>query len=692
MILHIATVAANDTHSCGCESGTSWGNSKPGKENSAELSQFFNRKDWFAPVLTAALLLLGSSFQYLYGFQWFEGFVLFSWYLAAWLPVGYPVLLHAVQKVKDGDVFTEFLLMSMASMGAFYIGEYPEGVAVMLFYAVGELFQGGAVRRARANIKALMDIRSDVAHVKRNGRVETVESRLVNIGDIIQVRRGERVPLDGELISSATTVDASALTGESVPLNLVGGDNILSGMVNSSDLIEIKVTRLFENSTVSRILKLVQESSSRKAKTELFIRKFARIYTPIVTLLAVLVITIPYFFVANYVFDDWLYRGLVFLVISCPCALVISIPLGYFGGIGAASRNGILVKGGNYLDALLKINTVVFDKTGTLTHGKFGIHSVESRTRDTETWMTLAASLENKSNHPIAKAIVDQAKITGLQLHEVTDVAEIAGKGLSGVVDGSKVHIGTFDWLKEEGFHVDFIGSEVQTLHLVNGNFVQRVRQSGDSTFFSVTKQALQGSSTGLTEVGVVVDGSFEGIIYLADEIKKSSSQAISALRKTGIKQIIMLSGDHDDVVVRVSREVGITEYKSRLLPEQKADYLMGLKNESDTIFAFVGDGINDAPSIAMADVGIAMGALGSDAAVETADVVLQNDNPLSIVKAIEIARKTRAVVWQNISLAFGVKALVMVLGAMGMASLWEAVFADVGVALLAILNAVRIR
>lgn len=692
MILHIATVSANDNHTCGCESGSGGGTVAPTSESSADLKRFFNLKDWFAPALTAILLLLGSGFQYLADYQWFDGFILFSWYLAAWLPVGYPVLRHAILKVKEGDVFTEFLLMSMASLGAFYIGEYPEGVAVMLFYAIGELFQGGAVRRARANIKALMDIRSNVAHVQRDGRFITVDSVAVKIGEVIQVRKGEKVALDGVVISPNATVDASALTGESMPLNLLAGDKILSGMVNTSDLIEIRVTTLFENSTVSRILALVQESSSRKAKTELFIRKFARIYTPIVTFLAVLVIYLPYFFVADYIFDDWLYRGLVFLVISCPCALVISIPLGYFGGIGAASRNGILVKGGNYLDALLKINTVVFDKTGTLTVGKFGIHSIESKTENSDGWFTLAASLENKSNHPIAKSIVNHAVKSGLTMQDVTDVAEMAGKGISGVIDGQKVQVGTIDWLMEMGINVD----EGNRYLIKTKSDIRNIVMSGqidkDTVEIGLINPPLKRSSSGLTEVGVVVDGNLDGIIYLADEIKSSSSQAVNDLRKNGINNIIMLSGDDSDVVSRVAGQIGITEFKARLLPEQKADYLSGLKNKHDTVFAFVGDGINDAPSIAMADVGIAMGALGSDAAVETADVVLQNDNPLSIVKAIQIARKTRSVVWQNISMAFGVKALVMILGAMGMATLWEAVFADVGVALLAILNAVRIR
>lgn len=616
------------------------------------------------------LLLVGTGFQYILEYAWFDGFILLSWYLAAWLPVGFPVLKQAIHKAREGDVFTEFLLMSMASMGAFYIGEFPEGVAVMLFYAVGELFQGAAVRRARANIKALMDIRSNLAHVFRDGIFKTVESGAVRVGEIIQVRKGERIPLDGELISSSCTVDASALTGESMPQNLGSGDAILSGMVNISDLIEVRVTRLFENSTVSKILALVQDASSKKAKTELFIRRFARIYTPAVTFLALLVVFVPYFFVASYVFDVWLYRGLVFLVISCPCALVISIPLGYFGGIGAASRNGILVKGGNYLDALLKIDTIVFDKTGTLTLGKFGIHSIKSRGVDMGKWLSLAASLESKSNHPVAKAIVHHAMGLGVRINEVSQVAEIPGKGLSGIVDGNEISVGTIDWLNELGYKWE-----------IDSNAIDLSESTG-----------VLSDSLGLTQVGVSVNGMIEGVIFLADEIKKTSRDAISALTRGGIRRVVMLSGDHLDVVERVASEVGISEFKGRLLPEQKAAYLAELKHKPDVFFAFVGDGINDAPSIAMADVGIAMGALGSDAAVETADIVLQNDNPMSIVKALEIARKTRAVVWQNISMAFGVKALVMVLGAMGMATLWEAVFADVGVALLAILNAIRIR
>jgi Cd2+/Zn2+-exporting ATPase len=664
MLLHISSATEIDTPYCGCETGHSCYTSTS-KENSsfkASVSTgFFQLKEFNGSFLTAFLLLLGAYINFSDSILWFNGLLEVVFYTVAWLPVGYSVLSHAISKIRSGDVFTEFLLMSMASAGAFYIGEYPEGVAVMLFYTVGELFQGAAVRRARSNIQSLLDIRPDVARVFRDGVYELVHPEIVSPGDKIQLLAGERVPLDGLLLSDSTVMDASALTGESRPIDLSKHELVLSGMINHGAVIEISVTKDFEHSTVSRILTLVQEATTQKAKTELFIRRFARIYTPIVTILATLVVLIPYFFVESYVFNDWLYRGLVFLVISCPCALVISIPLGYFGGIGAASRYGILVKGGNYLDALLKVNTLVFDKTGTLTNGVFQVNQVLHNADCIENWELYSASLEMKSSHPIAKAIAKHAQLDSASAFEVKEILESGGEGITGDVCGKRVMVGNIEWLRSQG-------------HFLAGEQLDEVTKSS------------------MTAVGTVIDGQFCGVMLLGDTIKSAMSSVIGDLRNLGIKRVVMLSGDRNEVVAQVARSTGINEFFGQMLPHEKSEYISRLKSDPNVFVAFVGDGINDAPSLALADVGIAMGALGSDVAVETADVVLQNDHPKSIISAISIARKTRAVVWQNITMAMGVKVLVMVLGTMGIASLWEAVFADVGVALLAILNAVRIR
>lgn len=656
MILHLHHVADETAPSCGCGSDACTSDvSDPGKP-AKNLS--INWSDYRGSLLTAFMLVFGALAMHFGWFETLNAWVVILFYGVAWIPVGYPVLKKGLQLVSKGDVFTEFTLMSLASFGAFYIGEYPEGVAVLLFYTVGELFQEAAVRRARTNIKALLDVRPDTARWVSGNQSKIVHPEDMSIGDTIRVLSGERVPLDGVLISDHAAMDASALTGESVPVSLERGDEILSGMLNASTVVDIRVTRDFRHSTVTRILELVQDASQRKARTELFIRKFARVYTPLVTILAAMVVILPMFWVDEYVFDDWLYRGLVFLVISCPCALVISIPLGYFGGIGAASHHGILVKGGNYLDALLKVNTIVFDKTGTLTHGKFQVEKLVQFPGATPNWVEIAGEVERHSNHPIARAV--SAHVDGLGLASATVIAihEIPGKGIRAMYAGQDVMVGSTGWLKEMG-------------HILPQKMEDNV---------------------GKTTIGVVVGDVFCGIFVMADRIRDGVADAIQSLKKQGIGRVVMLSGDQNEVVKQVAKEVGISEYCSDMLPADKASYLQDLKNEPGTVLAFVGDGINDAPSLALADVGIAMGGLGSDVAIETADIVLQNDHPKAIVKGLHIAGLTRNVVWQNIFLAMGVKVLVMVMGAMGIATLWEAVFADVGVALLAILNAIRIK
>lgn len=657
MLLHVQHEPPESAATCECGSA---GCEPPQQKKPPPGTRtlYFSWNDYRYPLLSLSMLVLGWVLSYSEWSIWSDTNFRLLFYTLAWLPVGYPILKKAIQLASRGDVFTEFMLMGMASIGAFYIGEYPEGVAVLLFYTVGELFQEAAVRRARTNIRSLLDVRPDTARIVRGEQTETVDPSSVGPGDRIRILPGERVPLDGRLVSDFAIVDASALTGESIPQRIEKGMEVLSGMLNSSLVIELEVTRDMQHSTVSRILHLVEEASKRKAKTELFIRKFARVYTPLVTFLAAAVVFLPMIWVEPYVFEDWLYRGLVFLVISCPCALVISIPLGYFGGIGAASHHGILVKGGNYLDALLKVDTIIFDKTGTLTHGVFEVDRVIQLPGAHPQWLEVAIQVEAHSTHPIARAIVDHGKSIGLPSVQVNNITEIAGKGMSATINGHQVLVGSMAWLSEQGHNV--------SSHIPERNH--------------------------LTAVGVVIGNEPCGLISLGDRLKDEIPETISSLRDMGIRRIAMLSGDREAVVKEVAHASGISEYAAGLLPGDKADYIAGLKQDSGSVVAFVGDGINDAPSLALADVGIAMGGLGSDAAIETADVVLQHDHPKSIIKGIRIARMTRNVVWQNIFLAMGVKTLVMVFGAMGMATLWEAVFADVGVALLAILNAVRIR
>jgi Cd2+/Zn2+-exporting ATPase len=571
----------------------------------------------------------------------------------AYLLSGWGVLKLSFKKAMHLDFFNEFFLMSVATIGAFCIGSYSEGVAVMVFYSIGEWFQDTAVSNAKRSIKALLDIRPDTVTVLRNGSLETVHSSEVNIDEIIQMKAGEKVALDGELLSEKGTFNTAAMTGESKPDTKIKGESVLAGMINLNTVSEVKVLSLFKDSKLSRILEMVQDATARKSKTQLFISRFARIYTPAVFALAVLVVGLPYFFTDHYIFSEWLYRGLVFLVISCPCALVVSIPLGYFGGIGLASKNGILFKGSNFLDVVTGINTVVMDKTGTLTKGVFNVQRVMAVDGDEKQLISLAAAIESKSTHPIATAITAYAgKLPDIV---VDAVEEVAGKGLKGTINGKEI-----------------LAGNTKLLDQFNIGYDKSVADEQD------------------TVVLIAVDGRYAGYITIADELKEDALEAVNAMHRLNL-QTVMLSGDKQAVVNKIAKLLGIDKAYGDLLPENKVEKVEALKNEGRRI-AFVGDGINDAPVVALADAGIAMGGLGSDATIETADIVIQNDQPLKIVTAIKIGKLTKNIVWQNITLAMGIKVIVLILGAGGVATLWEAVIADVGVALLAILNAVRIQ
>jgi Cd2+/Zn2+-exporting ATPase len=612
-------------------------------------------KTYIPAIISFVMLMVGIAVDYFDAIPQFQGWIRVVWYTLAYIPVGFPVIKEGWKSLIKGDVFTEFFLMSIATIGAFIIGEYPEGVAVMLFYAVGELFQNAAVNRAKGNIKALLDVRPKEANVFRDGDYVSVSPEAVNIGEKIQIRVGEKIPLDGILLSEKASLNTAALTGESKPDSIQKEAKVYAGSINLESVIEVEVTNKFEDSSIARILDLVQNATARKSKTELFIRQFARIYTPIVVFLAIGVTFIPYFFVDDYVFRDWLYRALIFLVISCPCALVISIPLGYFGGLGAASKNGILFKGASFLDAMTKINTLVMDKTGTVTKGVFKIKEVKAIGWNETEFMQYLMALEEQSTHPIAKAILEY-KAEGEDF-EAQDVSEIAGKGLKGVVNGKTVLVGN---------------KALMTTNNIN------VPSETESIVESI--------------VLVAIDNQFAGYVVIADELKEDAKETITDLHKVGIKNIMMLSGDKDSITQQVAKKLNIENAKGGLLPEDKLNEVESLKKNPENKVAFIGDGINDAPVLALSNVGIAMGGLGSDVAIETADVIIQTDQPSKVVRAIKISRSTRKVVWQNIILAFGVKVIVLILGAGGLATMWEAVFADVGVALLAILNAVRLQ
>ncbi|MCM4164572.1 MULTISPECIES: heavy metal translocating P-type ATPase [unclassified Arenibacter] len=607
-------------------------------------------------IFSFIMLIVGMAMDYFGAFPFLNGWSRIVWYSVAYIPVGFPVIKEGWMSIKKGDFFTEFFLMSLATLGAFALGEYPEGVAVMLFYAVGELFQGAAVKRAKGNIKALLDVRPKEALVFRDGHFISVAPETVAIGERIQVRAGEKVPLDGILLSKKASLNTAALTGESKPDTIAKNEKVFAGSINLDGVIEVETTKEFKDSSIARILDMVQNATARKSKTELFIRKFARIYTPIVVFLAIGLTFLPYFFVDDYVFQNWLYRALIFLVISCPCALVISIPLGYFGGLGAASRNGILLKGASFLDAMTKVNTVVMDKTGTLTKGVFKIKEIVNGPFYTEAeFMRYLMAMEAQSTHPIAKAILEyRAEGTDFV---ATEVSEVAGKGLKGRVNGKTVLV-------------------------------------GNKALMAMNKIEVGSETDGIVEsiVMVAIDRRFAGYVTIADELKDDAHQAIKQIRASGVSKIIMLSGDKDSITQQLAQELKLDWAKGGLLPEDKLNEVEKLKKRPDTKVAFIGDGINDAPVLAASDVGIAMGGLGSDVAIETADVIIQNDQPSKIARTIQIGRSTRRIVWQNIALAFGVKIVVLILGAGGLATMWEAVFADVGVALLAILNAIRLQ
>lgn len=613
-------------------------------------------KLFFPAIFSLVLLLIALFFDHILKPEWFSNYLRFSWYLLAYLPVGIPVLKDAFLGILKKDIFSEFFLMSIATLGAFILGEYPEGVAVMLFYAVGENFQTIAVSKAQANIKSLLDQRPDEVTILIENQAKTIKAKEAKIDDIIQLKPGEKLGLDGILVSQSASFNTSALTGESKPDTKRINDEVLAGMINLNTLCLVKVTTEYSDSKLSKILEMVKNAASRKAPTELFISKFARIYTPIVCLFAVLIAFVPYFIVSNYQLSEWVYRALIFLVISCPCALVISIPLGYFGGIGAASKNGILVKGSNFLDVLADVEHVVMDKTGTLTEGVFKVQDVviEDAFNRSEI-LEIVNVIESKSSHPVATAIREFVGNLNDNIH-ISAFEEFSGRGLKAVVNNDVYLVGNLKLL--QFFNVSYP---------VNVN---------DIVYTIIT---------------IAKNNQFVGYITIADSIKTDAAKTIFELDKLGIKST-MLSGDKTSVVNFVANQLKIKNAYGDLLPADKVAKVEIIKDDLHQVFAFMGDGINDAPVLALSDVGVAMGGLGSDAAIETADVVIQNDEPSKIVCAIKIGKKTKRIVWQNIGLAFIVKAIVLILGAGGLATMWEAVFADVGVSLLAILNAIRIQ
>lgn len=606
-------------------------------------------------IISLCLLLIAIMLDNYIKPSWFIGWVRIVWYAVAYIPVGFPVIKEAFQSIRKDEIFSEFLLMTIATVGAFAIGEYPEGVAVMLFYAVGEVFQTLAVKRAKANIKTLLDQRPDEVTILENNQPKTIKAAAANIGDIIQLKSGEKLGLDGELISETASFNTAALTGESKPDTKAKGENVLAGMINLNTVAQVKVTTAYTDSKLSKILELVQNATAQKAPTELFIRKFAKIYTPIVVLLAVLICVVPMLFIDSYVFSQWLYRALVFLVISCPCALVISIPLGYFGGIGAASKNGILFKGSNFLDIIATIQNVVMDKTGTMTEGVFKVQEVIIKPEfNKDEILGMVNVLESQSTHPVATAIHQYVGSINTEI-KLNAVEEISGHGLKAEVNGKELLVGNFKLMDK----------------------------------FSI-KYDIDPNTIVYTLIAIAYDKKFVGYLTIADSIKEDAQEAVNKLHSMNVKTT-MLSGDKTNVVKFVADKLGIDNAFGDLLPEDKVNKVKEIIARNETV-AFVGDGVNDAPVVALSDVGIAMGGLGSDATIETADVVIQDDKPSKIAMAINIGKQTKKIVWQNITLAFAVKAIVLVLGAGGLATMWEAVFADVGVALLAILNAVRIQ
>jgi len=615
-------------------------------------------KRYWEAVLSGLLLAAALVTEHVLSFQGRE-YIYLALYGLSYLAVGGPVWLKAFRSIKRGIIFSEFLLMGIATVGAFAIGEYAEGVAVMLFYMIGEYAQHGAVHRARRSIKELVDQQPDAASVERNGTTETVHPSEVTEGAVIQVKPGEKVPLDGELLTDHAYFNTAALTGESKPMRRTHGEEIWAGSICRDVPVRIRVTRPYKDTRLSKILEMVQEAAQRKAPTQRFMTKFARIYTPVVVMLAAVLTFLPWLIVENYVFRDWFYRALIFLVVSCPCGLVISIPLGYFGGIGAASRNGILLKGSDFLDRLRKLKRLFLDKTGTVTHGTFEVQEVQPADGfDRTELLSMAASMERQSTHPIASAILDYSN--GHPDRDVTDQREISGQGLIGTIDDKEVLVGNRELLSKNGVHV-------------------KPEPKGERDEL-------------MTFVHVAVDGRYSGYIAIADRLKEDSREAVDELKALGVEKLVMLSGDKQEVVSEMADRLGLDEAIGSLLPDDKYRHVENVLESTSDIVGYVGDGINDAPVITLADIGIAMGGIGSDATIETADVVIQSDRLSKLPDAIRIARFTHRVVWQNIGFALGVKILVMALAAVGMATMWEAIFADVGVALIAIANAIRIQ
>lgn len=606
------------------------------------------RKLLVALILLITLLILKYAFKITLPF--YAALLLNG---VAYLLAGIPVLEMALRKAKRGDFFNEFFLMSIATLGAFAIQEFEEGVAVMVFYQIGEWFQDTAVDNAKKSIKALLDIRPDKVTVLRDGKQVDVNPKTVEIGEVIVVKAGEKVALDGKLLNERAAFNTAALTGESKPDTKYQGEAVFAGMINLETVCEISVDSLFQDSKLSKILAMVQDATARKSKTQLFISRFAKIYVPIIFVLAVLVLIVPLFMVSDYSFRAWFYRSLVFLVISCPCALVVSIPLGYFGGIGLASRNGILFKGGNFLDAITAVDTIVMDKTGTLTEGVFEVREVYAVNGQSTALLDYAKAIESNSTHPIAKAIASYHH--GDRSLTTEGIMEVAGHGLKATINGKPVLAGNSKLLDKFGI-----------------SYPDELKQ----VVYSI--------------VLIAIDNQYAGYVTVADRNKPDAKAVISAMRAQGL-YTVMLSGDKKAVVDEVARELGVDKAYGDLLPEDKVGHVQKLIDEGRNV-AFAGDGVNDAPVVALAQVGIAMGGLGADATIETADVVIQNDEPQKILSAIKIGKITRTIVWQNVILAMGIKIIVLILGAGGVATLWEAVIADVGVALLAILNAIRIQ
>nr|WP_312579728.1 heavy metal translocating P-type ATPase [Sedimentibacter sp.] len=619
------------------------------KENDIDEDKDNHKKEIVKLVIGGAIFAAGIIFNFQ---DWLE----LTIFLISYIIVGGSVVLRAIKGITRGQVFSEHFLMSVATIGAFFIGEYPEGVAVMMFYLVGELFQDMAIDHSRKSISSLMDIRPDYANLKVGNELKKVSPEDVSIGDIIVVKPGEKIPLDGKVIEGTSMVDTSALTGESVPRELEPGNDALSGFINKNGVLTVEVTKDYSESTVSKILDLVQNASSRKAPTEQFITKFARYYTPVVVFGALALAIIPPLVIPGATFSQWIYRALVFLVISCPCALVISIPLGFFGGIGGASKRGILVKGSNYLEALNNVEIVIFDKTGTLTKGVFKVTETNPQNDYTEEELIeYAAYAESYSNHPIALSIMS-AYNTEIDKNRIENYQEIAGHGIKVDVNGKEVLAGNTRLMVSENIKYN----DVETLGTV---------------------------------VHVAINNKYAGNIVISDEVKEDSAHAIKELKSLGIKKTVMLTGDLKTVGDKIGKQLGLDEVYSELLPADKVDKLelLDSKKSPKGKLVFVGDGINDAPVLARADIGMAMGGLGSDAAIEAADIVIMTDEPSKIATAIKVAKRTRNIVVQNIVLALGVKSIFLVLGATGVASLWEAVFADMGVAIIAILNAMRV-